>query len=238
MIARRVAILVCTLSYLCLLLAGAFLGFERVALDARVYDRIQKDLDVYGYVGITEEALPRVTERLAAYLRGDAPDLDIEEEVFGVYGPVFNEREKLHMVDVLNLFRLERNIRTGCLIAGPLLLIAAALSGRKQLISISRRALVALLAVITLAAVGAALLYCTQGFSRLFIAFHHLFFTNDLWLMDPSTDAMIRMLPEGFFAAIAAEAGLSALGGGLLAVAAGAASIHLTGKLIDPSRRK
>lgn len=26
------------------------------------------------------------------------------------------------------------------------------------------------------------------------------FFTNDLWLFDPATDYMIRMLPEGFFA--------------------------------------
>ena len=25
------------------------------------------------------------------------------------------------------------------------------------------------------------------------------FFDNDLWLLDPATDLMIRMLPEGFF---------------------------------------
>ena len=28
---------------------------------------------------------------------------------------------------------------------------------------------------------------------------HEIFFTNDLWLFDPATDYMIRMLPEGFF---------------------------------------
>ena len=26
-----------------------------------------------------------------------------------------------------------------------------------------------------------------------------LFFTNNLWVFDPETDYMIRMLPEGFF---------------------------------------
>ena len=32
-----------------------------------------------------------------------------------------------------------------------------------------------------------------------FTLFHEIFFTNDLWLFDPATDYMIRMLPEGFF---------------------------------------
>ena len=29
--------------------------------------------------------------------------------------------------------------------------------------------------------------------------FHKLFFTNNLWIFNPETDYMIRMLPEGFF---------------------------------------
>ena len=29
--------------------------------------------------------------------------------------------------------------------------------------------------------------------------FHQLFFTNDLWLLDPSTDVMIQMLPAPVF---------------------------------------
>lgn len=36
-------------------------------------------------------------------------------------------------------------------------------------------------------------------FTACFIIFHKIFFTNDLWLFDPSVDYMIRMLPEGFF---------------------------------------
>ena len=32
-----------------------------------------------------------------------------------------------------------------------------------------------------------------------FTIFHEMFFTNDLWMFDESTDYMIRMLPEGFF---------------------------------------
>ena len=36
-------------------------------------------------------------------------------------------------------------------------------------------------------------------FTSCFTLFHKLFFTNNLWIFDPETDYMIRMLPEGFF---------------------------------------
>ena len=39
----------------------------------------------------------------------------------------------------------------------------------------------------------------SQNFSKCFVIFHEIFFDNDLWLFDPRTDYMIRMLPEGFF---------------------------------------
>ena len=44
-------------------------------------------------------------------------------------------------------------------------------------------------------------------FTRCFTIFHEIFFTNDLWIFDPATDYMIRMLPEGFFADMVARIG-------------------------------
>lgn len=29
--------------------------------------------------------------------------------------------------------------------------------------------------------------------------FHHIFFNNDLWLLDPATDLLINIVPEPFF---------------------------------------
>ncbi|WP_414839781.1 TIGR01906 family membrane protein [Carnobacterium sp. TMP28] len=37
------------------------------------------------------------------------------------------------------------------------------------------------------------------NFDALFIAFHELFFNNDAWLFNPSTDPIILALPEAFF---------------------------------------
>ena len=38
--------------------------------------------------------------------------------------------------------------------------------------------------------------------------FHHIFFTNDLWILDPATDMLINIVPEGFFMDTAARIAL------------------------------
>jgi integral membrane protein (TIGR01906 family) len=41
------------------------------------------------------------------------------------------------------------------------------------------------------------------NFNYVFTVFHEILFTNDLWLLDPRTDNLIRMMPEGLFMDIA-----------------------------------
>lgn len=38
-----------------------------------------------------------------------------------------------------------------------------------------------------------------SDFNKYFTLFHEIFFDNDLWILNPRTDLLIRMLPEGFF---------------------------------------
>lgn len=38
-----------------------------------------------------------------------------------------------------------------------------------------------------------------NNFDATWVAFHHLFFTNDLWLLDPDSSRMIWMVPASFF---------------------------------------
>lgn len=40
---------------------------------------------------------------------------------------------------------------------------------------------------------------CAINFDKAFILFHKLFFRNDYWLFDPSTDPVINILPDTFF---------------------------------------
>lgn len=213
-------VFICALAFICLFLGGAFLGFEQIALDPAVYDRLQAELDVYDYVGVSREALPRVNRVLSDYLRGKRDNIDTEEELFGVRTQVFNSDEKAHMVDVVNLFSLERSIRTGCLTAGCAFLALAALLGRKKLLSMSGRALIISAAALLAIAALIVMLWLTSGFDKLFLLFHRLLFTNDLWLMDPATDAMIRMFPAGFFRQIALMCSANALAVGIALPAA------------------
>ena len=52
-------------------------------------------------------------------------------------------------------------------------------------------------------------------FNQYFIIFHHIFFNNDLWMLNPDTDLLINIVPEPFFmdtaARIAATYGVSVL---------------------------
>ena len=51
-----------------------------------------------------------------------------------------------------------------------------------------------------------ALLACID-FDSLFILFHKVAFTNDLWLLNPQTDLLIRLMPIEFFVSYAAIIG-------------------------------
>jgi integral membrane protein (TIGR01906 family) len=62
-----------------------------------------------------------------------------------------------------------------------------------------RRAFLKLAAVFSLALpiiLGALI---AAGWNRFFVAFHRLFFDNDLWIFDSQTDPVITILPDTFF---------------------------------------
>lgn len=234
----RTPVILLTTSLLLIFLGGAFWGFEQIALDPAVYDDIQSDLNIYSDAGLTPDAQSRVNRVLSSYLRGSRPDIDTEEEVFGIRQQVFNEDEQAHMVDVLHLFELERAVRMASLSAGACLLLLSILIARKPLIRTALRTLRAFGLILLVLATGLVLLWTTNGFEQLFLLFHKLLFTNDLWLMDPRTDAMIRMLPSGFFLRIAALCGQNALSYGFAFTAAAWALFLALGFLIKCPWRK
>ena len=58
-------------------------------------------------------------------------------------------------------------------------------------------------------------LVISTDFTKYFVIFHHIFFNNDLWMLNPDTDLLINIVPEPFFmdtaARIAATYGVSVL---------------------------
>lgn len=160
------------------------------ATDADLYLSVQQSYDE------TAVALGPVVRRadraIADYLvSGD-----------GELAMLFNEREVSHMRDVYALFEGMRLIRAVAFPLGAALLFAAAFRNRGW----ARTLLVggALGAALFFAPLVAAGIWAAIDFHGAFRAMHRLLFRNMLWLLDPSTDYLIRLLPQEFFERISA----------------------------------
>ena len=155
---------------------------------------------------MTMDDLLHVTDEMMDYLRGDRDDLHVTTTMGGEQREFFNEREIAHMEDVRSLFLKALSIRRICLVLGAgLLILMAATKARMG------RVLPPFLCVGTglfFALITVLGLIISTDFTKYFIMFHHIFFTNDLWILDPATDMLINIVPEGFFMDTAARIAL------------------------------
>ncbi|MFA5576005.1 MAG: TIGR01906 family membrane protein [Tissierellaceae bacterium] len=119
----------------------------------------------------------------------------------------FNEREILHMKDVKVLFRLGFTLKYISIIAS--LGIIYILTRIENIEKVGRIIFKGLLANWLLLGILAIMVY--YDFNKYFTYFHEIFFSNDLWILDPRTDLLIQMLPESFFSSIATDIGVSFL---------------------------
>lgn len=181
-----------------LILAGLITSFEIAAYGSwSFYEEEYRKYDVQYALDMEMDDIMTVTRYMMSYLRGGEEELSIDVKVEGEVQDFFNEQDRFHMGEVQNLFLGGLALRRGAVIV--LLLCVAVLvltkgDWKRLLPRIYQITMGVFLAVVL---VGALLL--SQDFNRYFVIFHHIFFDNDLWIFDPATDYMIRMLPEGFF---------------------------------------
>lgn len=157
-----------------------------------------------------KDGLMAVTNHMMKYLRGDkdAEELQIVVKMGGEERGFFTERELMHMEDVKELFVGAQRLRTAAAFIIIVLLfviwMAEPDSGSDRVkkadlfrydicVGLLRGSLAFLIA-----AAGLGIIVATN-FSEAFITFHHIFFDNDLWILDPSVDMLVNIVPEGFF---------------------------------------
>ena len=145
------------------------------------------------YVGLSREEQEDVAWKFALNVRlpgATFADFDI-----------LNEREQQHMRDVRDLIVLADRVSQASAFVAALLVVAAAWTGA----GLAHRARTGLLGALcgmgALALIAGAFLLAmnTAGFERLFVLMHQTLFANDLWLLNPSTDILIRMMPQPLF---------------------------------------
>jgi integral membrane protein (TIGR01906 family) len=106
----------------------------------------------------------------------------------------FSEKDKLHMIDVRNL--INKTILT-YYVTGTIFILLAIIYCKIYGIQKLSKILIYTGSSIILLLVLAAIL--SPIFQHLFILFHKIFFTNDLWLLNPNIDNLINLYPQQFF---------------------------------------
>ena len=199
-------------------------GAELVIFDESRFHEAYEEYDRYEYIGISQEDLHRVTHDLLEYMKGNREDIVMYADINGEEEMVFEEREQLHMVDVLFLVDIGFKIRNGCaLIAVGMILLLLAIDRKNMFKYLARGYLIGFgIFLVLLIVLGAAMII---DFSTLFTKFHLLLFDNDLWLLDPYEDIMIQMFPEQFFNSLGIWIGIYAIG--LITIPAIAAIVYL-----------
>lgn len=191
----------------CLMIALLLTSVEAVAYwTPGYYEKEYTKYNVTDAVHMEMDDLLDVTHEMMAYLRGRREDLHVPTIVDGQPREFFNGREIAHMEDVRGLFIGGLRLRLICL-AVIVICLAVMAATRANLRHVLPRAVCAgtglfFAGVCILAAV------IFSDFSKYFIVFHHIFFDNDLWILDPRTDLLINIVPEPFFMDTAARIAL------------------------------
>ena len=218
---KLLALLASAAGFALMMLWVVLAAFWQVGTDDGLYFRCQMKADVLPEAGISREDLTQLDEKLAAYLSGYAPALQLGAEtpyecgvfvdVFGQRQAAFNQREMRHLADCQALFqRLKGALGHWAFLLSPLLAFGGAWLRRKgrRFAAPAWMASALLLSLLTAFALWAAV-----DFGSAFTFFHHCLFSNDLWLLDPRTDLLIRICPESMFMEMGARIGLMGLGG-------------------------
>lgn len=156
--------------------------------------------EISAVTGIEKDDLKVAIDHLAQYITGFRKSLNHEVNIKGTTELIYGEREIAHMVDVRHIFD---GIRVAVAIYALALIASILRLKRENVLLKEMQSLAKYGAMGTLAIVLVLGVLVSLDFTKYFIAFHELFFNNDLWLLDPETDVLIQMLPEVFFRDIA-----------------------------------
>ena len=155
--------------------------------------------EISEYTGIDKSELMSAANQIRNYFNNDKEWITIQVTKNNIFFPnLFNSKEILHMKDVKQLINLvffyqKISVLLIIVITFFTLLFGSLYSLNNLLHSISRGG------ILTLLIFGALVMGSLFGFDKLFIYFHEISFNNDFWILDPRTDYLIAMFPQGFF---------------------------------------
>lgn len=150
------------------------------------YSEYSKEYNIKDYAGVNQKNLEEMYTKLILYIKNG----------FNFLLEDFNDRETRHMEDVhqLYVFKDKITLTTTTIILSIIILLFGSQKIRKENIKFFIITFISIFVIL-----GILLIIIYLDFDEAFIKFHKIFFDNDLWILDPRTDIMIRMLPQDYF---------------------------------------
>ncbi len=186
------------ISAACVITALAFSAMDIVIFDESRFEKSYRENELYDFIDVEKNDLHEITSKMLDYLKGNRNDLIMYADINGKYQQVFGEREILHMEDVQYLFLTGMKIRNISAVMGIILLAVLFIFFRKKVVKPLCKSYLWVMCIMLIIAIVLGIIMILD-FNALFLKFHHIFFDNDLWLLDINTDVLIQMLPEAFF---------------------------------------
>ncbi len=169
-----------------------------LASDAGFYRHGFREYHADQVTGVPMQDLDRAAGEIVSYFEDDSSTLRIVVNSGGEETSLFNARETQHMHDVKSLMQVVYRANEVSL--------AAVISYVACVVLWSRERSLRALAVEALAGVGVGFAvvaviggFALAGFDAAWTRFHEIVFNNDLWQLNPATDHLIQMFPEGFW---------------------------------------
>jgi len=170
-----------------------------VAYDRDYYRSEYVKYNIPELIGMSMDNLMDSTEKLLVYLENKRADLNFSASFTKGEEEFFSKRDKQHMVDVKGLFvkgRVLRNFSFFYIVIYILFLFF-----KKPFKNPLRKLTRLGIAVATAGIAPVLIIFVLMNidFYKYFTVFHKIFFTNDLWLLDPAVDRLVNIFPQDFF---------------------------------------
>ena len=190
--------IICAAAAALLFFSLAFCCIDSICFDKDFYKQEYSMLNTADYVGVDQETLDEATELLRDYLKDKNDSLDMQVNIDGQTREFYNDKEKAHMADVKALYANASVAAIIMCVVGAAIFAAVIIKNKKHALKTVFHGVLAgggaVLAFFAVIGIWAAV-----DFTNFWTNFHYVFFTNDLWILDPRQDLLIRMFQEQFF---------------------------------------
>lgn len=186
---------------LCLIVFLLISNIKIAVFDKGFYQNLYDDLQIETMSGASRSDIEKSLFAMIDYVQGNRDDLNETITWHGQVQEAFNPKEIAHMKDVKALYKGADQVGWICL--GICFGIGFYFVGKKKekgVESLCQGYLAAVLSfILFLLVLG---MWIAIDFTSFWISFHHLFFTNELWALNPLTDFMIVICPESMFSSL------------------------------------